>query len=234
MNGNQTYPYPPAHRTARLRQPFAAAAAHENAGMRSERRPRVFVWLAPLLAAWCSACGVYIGSATTLNPQALTREPGWVAVQGVPLLRQHDEHDCGPTALTMVLNFWQPQHSAQTLALPVDRQVSVGELRDLARARGLSSFVVAGTPEDLVYELEHGRPAIVGVAKRTVRNAVTHYEVVVGMHKGSQRVATLDPAVGFQQNSFSGFLEEWQATGRVLLVVVPKSQQPAAAAASAP
>jgi hypothetical protein len=56
-----------------------------------------------------------------------------------------------------------------------------------------------------------------------LRSAVSHYEVVIGMHRDSQRVATLDPALGMRQNSFAGFLTEWQATGAVLLVVVPKT-----------
>jgi hypothetical protein len=91
--------------------------------------------------------------------------------------------------------------------------------------------VVYGSRDFIVFELKHTRPAIVGVAKPTVKDAVAHYEVVVGMHGKSQRIATLDPAVGLRQNTFTGFLTEWQNAGRELLVVVPK-QQPAAAEVS--
>jgi hypothetical protein len=218
-------------RPSRLQAHSASELLTRRAGTRTTLRPRFFVSVL-LLAASTSACNVYAGSAKTLKPQELTEEPGWIAVKGVPDLRQVDEHDCGPTALTMVLSFWQPERRGQTLGLPLDRQITVGEMRDVAREHGFSSFVVEGKPEDLVFELEHGRPVIVGVAKQTLKNAVTHYEVVVGMNKQSQRVATLDPAAGYRQNSFSGFLTEWQATGRVLLVVVPKkAMQPAAAAA---
>lgn len=169
-----------------------------------------------------SACSVYTGSATTLKPQALQREPGWVAVDGVPELHQAHELDCGPTALAMVLEYYGGADRAQVLAaLPADQRVSVADLRQLAKRLGFEAFVVEGSPDDLVYELKHGRPVIVGVAKPTVRDAVAHYEVVVGMHRESRRVATLDPAVGLRQNSFTGFLSEWQAAGRVLLVVVP-------------
>jgi ABC-type bacteriocin/lantibiotic exporter with double-glycine peptidase domain len=192
-------------------------------------------WLIVVAAA--AGCSTYTGSAKALRPRVLTQEAGWLAVEGVPLMRQAEEHDCGPTALSMVLAYWQPTQHGALASLPKDRQVTVGELRDLARSRGFSAFVVAGTPEDLVYELDHGRPAIVGVAKPTVQGAVTHYEVVVGMHRDSRRVATLDPAVGWRQNSFAGFLSEWQATGRVLLVLVPKASSgsvQAAARAAAP
>jgi ABC-type bacteriocin/lantibiotic exporter with double-glycine peptidase domain len=180
----------------------------------------------------CS-CSAYMGSATTLSSEAFREEPGWVAVRGVKALRQKDAHDCGPTALRMVLDYWQPERAGEPLpGLPLDRQASATELRDAARARGLSAFVVEGEPEDLVRELEKGRPLIVGVAKPTAKDAVAHFEVVVGMHRGSKRVATYDPAAGVRQNSFGGFLTEWHAAGRVLLVVLPKAaaaEQPTAA-----
>ena len=189
-------------------------------------------WLWLLLAAAATGCSTYTGSAQTLHPLSLTHERGWLAIESVPLRRQTEEHDCGPTALAMVFAYHHRAADDPALAaLPRDRQISVGELRDLARDQGFSAFVVAGTPEDLVYELKHQRPAIVGVAKPTVNGAVTHYEVVVGMNRDSQRIATLDPAAGWRQNSFAGFLSEWQATGRVLLVLVPAAPAPPPTAA---
>lgn len=180
------------------------------------------VWLCVVWLG-ASACGVYTGSATTLQTSTLKKEPGWVSIEGVPELHQAHELDCGPTALAMVLSYYGVADRQSVLAaLPKDQRVSVSDLRDLARKHGFEAYVVEGKPEDLVYELEHGRPAIVGVAKPTVQDAVAHYEVVVGMHKDSQRVATLDPAVGLRQNSFTGFLTEWQGSGRVLLILVPK------------
>jgi ABC-type bacteriocin/lantibiotic exporter with double-glycine peptidase domain len=186
----------------------------------------IFGWFA--CAALSGGCAhVYIGSATNLPEQKFAHEAGWISVQNVPLQHQRDEHDCGPTALAMVLDFFQPERRGEALALPHDRQLTVAELRDAARQRGLTAFIVEGTPEDLVFELSHGRPAIVGVAKPTLSSAVTHYEVVVGINKESQQFATLDPAVGLRQNSFRGFLMEWQATGRVLLVIAAPDPNPA-------
>jgi len=178
-----------------------------------------------LLAMCASACSVYSGDATTLQAAQLRREAGWVYVDGVPELRQAHEQDCGPTALAMELADYRAAEREQVLAaLPAERRASVTELRDFAKARGFNAFVVEGKPEDLVFELKQGRPLIVGMAKPTVGGAVAHYEVVIGMHRDSQRVATLDPAAGLRQNSFSGFLSEWQATGRVLLVMIPQAQ----------
>lgn len=176
-------------------------------------------WVTLLL----TACSAYTGSATTLAPHALREEPGWISVTGIEPQRQRDQNDCGPTALSMVLDYWQPERASEPLTtLPADRQASAGELRDAARARGLKAFVVEGDPDDLVHELEAGRPVIVGTAKRTVdAGAVTHFEVVVGMHRSSKRIASYDPALGVRQNSFMGFLTEWESTGRVLLVIMP-------------
>jgi hypothetical protein len=177
----------------------------------------------PFVALLACSCSAYMGGATTLRPKDLQEEPGWVTVRGVQPLRQKDDHDCGPTALSMVLNYWQPERARETLPnLPLDRQASAAELRDAARNRGLSAFVVEGEPEDLVHELEQGRPVIVGVAKPTTQDAVSHYEVVVGMHLASRRIATYDPADGIRQNTFGGFLMEWKSAGSVLLVVMPK------------
>ncbi|MET0391208.1 MAG: cysteine peptidase family C39 domain-containing protein [Polyangiales bacterium] len=198
---------------------------------------RTLLTLGLLMAA--SACNVYAGSATTLKTTELRDEPGWLWVDGVPELRQEHELDCGPTALAMVLGYHAAEKPERVLAaLPAEQRSQVTELRDLAKRYGFNAFIVEGKPEDLVYELKNKRPVIVGVAKPTVKSAVAHYEVVVGMHRDSQRVATLDPAVGLRQNSFTGFLSEWQGSGRVLLVVIPKAkptpEATAGAAASQP
>jgi ABC-type bacteriocin/lantibiotic exporter with double-glycine peptidase domain len=193
------------------------------------RRSGIEIVLLLLAGFVASGCSVYTGKASSLQPQELKREAGWLAVDGVPMLRQTDDHDCGPTALSMVLAFWQP--GSERLRSASDVQISAGQLRELAKQRGFSAYVVAGTVDDLVFELKNGRPVIVGTAKPTVGGAVTHYEVVIGMHRESQRVATLDPAAGYRQNSFTGFLTEWNATGQVLLVIIPAKSEARAALA---
>jgi len=173
------------------------------------------------LGSGCASFG-YTGKSSELSRDALVKERGWVAVHGVPLYRQQAHHDCGPTALAMVLRFWDPKADVQPLlARPVDAQSSAADLRGMAREHGFSAFVVEGKVEDLVHEIKLGRPVIVGVAKSTALGPIAHYEVLVGMHPSSQRVATLDPARGIRQNSYASFLEEWVATGNVLIVVLP-------------
>ncbi|HET8938114.1 MAG TPA: cysteine peptidase family C39 domain-containing protein [Polyangiales bacterium] len=201
-------------------------------------RVRALFYLA-LLSVTAGACGnVYTGSASTLKPTELRDEQGWVRVEGVPELHQKHELDCGPTALAMVLGYHGAVSKETLLAeLPEAQRSVVTQLRDVAKKHGFESYVMEGKPEDLVYELKHGRPVIVGVAKPTLKDAVAHYEVVVGLHRESQRVATIDPAVGLRQNTFNGFLTEWQGAGRVLLVVIPKGTKPSTSSeplASAP
>ena len=48
-----------------------------------------------------------------------------------------------------------------------------------------------------------------------------HYEVVVGVSRGTNRVLTLDPAHGLRVNSREGFIAEWTAAGRLTLIVFP-------------
>jgi ABC-type bacteriocin/lantibiotic exporter with double-glycine peptidase domain len=170
----------------------------------------------------CTACSPYMGHASTVQPDLVHQERGWIFVDNVPLVRQRAEHDCGPAALAMVVSYLRPELANDPFfTQAANTRVSVRELRDHARALGLSAFVLEGTPEDLVHELRSRRPVIAGVGKPTVQGPVFHYEVVVGFHPETRRVLMLDPAEGWLQNSFAGFIEEWQATGRVLLVVMP-------------
>jgi hypothetical protein len=184
---------------------------------------KITLVLACCLASACASVG-YAGAARDLAPSAIQQEPGWIAVDHVPLMRQHGSHDCGPTALAMVLSYWYPAVPAQKWALSDrDRRLSAGELRDQARERGLAAFVVEGTLEDIAYELKRKRPVIVGTVKPIVGGkAVSHYEVVIGIHPATRRIATLDPAAGWRQNTLPEFLKEWAPSGRLLLVVLPK------------
>jgi ABC-type bacteriocin/lantibiotic exporter with double-glycine peptidase domain len=177
-------------------------------------------WSVAIAACALNAC-VYTGSASNLRPDAFSRESGWIAVHGVRPVSQRAEHDCGPAALEMVLAYWHRPLPKHEQPAGRDEQITAAQLRDQARASGMLAFVVEGKLEDLLNEIKHQRPVIVGLAKPTARGAVAHYEVVVGIHAGTRRVATLDPTAGWRQNSIEGFLREWIPTGSVLLVILP-------------
>jgi ABC-type bacteriocin/lantibiotic exporter with double-glycine peptidase domain len=179
-----------------------------------------------LAAAGCAAA--YRGGARPLEPAALAREPGWVAVASVPELRQGRELDCGPTATAMVLGFWGRPSSPDDLRVesgtPTSSGVQAGTLRELVRARGLEAYLVEGTFDDLERELGSGRPVLVGLAKPYTNGIYAHYEVVVGLNRSRQTVATLDPGTGWSQNSFNGFQNEWRPTHHLMLVISPPAE----------
>ena len=69
--------------------------------------------------------------------------------------------------------------------------------------------------------MDAGRPVIVGVHKQlSSREALAHYEVVVGLHPKRQLVLTLDPAHGLRENQLSAFLSEWERAEHTTLVVM--------------
>lgn len=170
------------------------------------------------LLAGCS----YLGTARSFDPTELGREPGWVRVGEVPEVRQEGTEDCGAAALAMLLQRWgvREDRSAVLAACPlVDGGIRAGDLRDYARSKGLSAFLFRGRVEDFERELPRGRPLIVGMVKPYIVGGMPHYEVVVAWHPQRKIVVTLDPASGWRQNDWEGFLKEWEPAGQPILLV---------------
>lgn len=169
-----------------------------------------------------AGCSTYTGGARDFSPARLTSEPGWLVARGVPLERQNGEADCGAAAIAMVVAYWQggdPDAIAGELRPAPERGIAAGRLRDLARRRGLAAFIVRGELGDLEREIRAGRPVLVGLVKPHGRRALTHYEVVVGLHRDKKLIVTLDPAFGWRQNEIAAFLREWSPSKRLALVV---------------
>jgi len=194
---------------------------------------------APARAALAAAVALlpacYAGTAhDAASPQQIARDPSWVVVRDVPLVRQDGQHDCGAAALAMVLAYWRTPATSEALRAlaPADETgIRAGRLRDVARAQGLEAFVVAGWPADLADQLARGRPVVVGLAKPmrfSGGDALAHYEVVVGINRARGLILTLDPARGPRENTLEGFAREWAPTGRVTLIVFPRRGQPPA------
>jgi ABC-type bacteriocin/lantibiotic exporter with double-glycine peptidase domain len=165
----------------------------------------------------------YVGTARPIAPEELDREPGWIAVRTVPITRQVSQVDCGAAAIAMVVSFWTTEPSAQLAAMlrPVRPPgLEAGRLRDFARQHHLRAYLLSGTVADLERELEAGRPIVVGLYKPQQKGSLTHYEVVVGFHRKTGTVVTLDPAEGWRQNNLPNFLEEWKHSSYLTLVVV--------------
>jgi ABC-type bacteriocin/lantibiotic exporter with double-glycine peptidase domain len=170
--------------------------------------------------------GCYAGGARDVSPRqaaAFASDPAWTFAPDVKLVRQRSDTDCGPAALTMVLAHFGVRASLADVSAvtpPDDQGVRAGALRDVARSRGLAAFVVPGTFEDLLAELEHGRPVLVGLSKpMTVVRPLAHYEVVVGIDRKDRQILTLDPGRGARVNTLEGFAREWAPTGRVAILM---------------
>lgn len=177
--------------------------------------------IAFVLAFATGACASYTGTARDVSPSVLD-EPGWVAVRDVPYLAQQSDADCGAAAIGMVVSYWTGVAAAELAAAlrPVPaRGIKAGRLREFAHGRGLASFLIAGELDDLAHELSKGRPVLVGLVKPQRKDALDHYEVVVGLHRSRGMVITLDPAAGWRRNTIEGFLAEWRPAGRLMLIV---------------
>ena len=173
-----------------------------------------------------AACASYRGTSHPVAPSRLAAEPGWILIRDVPYVAQEGETDCGAAAIAMVVSYWTKTVPASIVATfrPVpERGLTAARLRDYARTKGLASFVIKGTFEDLQHELAAGRPVLVGLGKPfTHKKVLDHYEVVVGIHPERRLVVLLDPSQGWQQDDVDGFAHEWQKSEFTTVVVSAK------------
>ena len=177
-----------------------------------------------IVVALSGACRLhYTGGAKPIGEAAIGDD--WHRATATPVVKQSRPMDCGLAALAMVAGAWgDPVALAelQRSSPPGDRGVKLGTLRDLARARGLTAYAIAGTHADLERELAGHRPVVVGlVLPFEQRRALTHYEVVIAYNPRDGSVVTLDPATGKQMQRTRAVLEaEWKPAGHATLVVV--------------
>jgi ABC-type bacteriocin/lantibiotic exporter with double-glycine peptidase domain len=185
------------------------------------------------LGAFLLLAGCYAGTSRGISPHQVAADPGWLVVPGVPLIRQSERSDCGAAALAMVLGYWSRPTSVQEIDARDPTAAAhgwkAGQLRDLAREKGLRAFVVSGRLSDLTTELTQRRPVVVGLVQRYGRDQTrAHYQVVIGIHAAKRLILTLDPARGWRQDTLEGFAREWIPTQEVTLVFLPPGNGPQA------
>jgi ABC-type bacteriocin/lantibiotic exporter with double-glycine peptidase domain len=183
--------------------------------------------LALLGAAGCASMG---GRSRTFDEARLSTDGGWIMAAPAPLVRQEGSQDCGAASLAMIAGHWRraltldEAAAALTAAAAPARPTQgarLGDLRDVARARGLTAFAIVGDRATIVHELEARRPVIVGLhIRKGPRRALSHYEVVVAMNARDDRFVTIDPASGWRVRSWADFDAAWLPAGRPALVVV--------------
>lgn len=192
------------------------------------RRPEFAVLAMAFAALVSTGCALYPGSARPIALDDLRGEDGWTLLDSVPYVKQISEKGCGAACLSMVLGHWGFEAPVEALeeecGTPAKEGIRAAAMRDAARRRGLSAFLLAGSLADLEHELARGRPVVVGLAKPAGDAFTAHFEVVVGLHRGQGRIAVLDPALGLMHDSLAGFENEWKLTRGVMLVVfVPEA-----------
>jgi ABC-type bacteriocin/lantibiotic exporter with double-glycine peptidase domain len=181
-----------------------------------------------LALAGLTACQLsYTGGARAVSPTELGS--GWYRAAATPVVRQHQETDCGLAALAMMAGAWGRHWSVAELSqqLPAsERGVKLGALRDLARSRGLDAYAIKGSSADLARELSSGRPVLLGLMLPFDRaHNASHYEVAVAMNPQSGTVVTIDPASGeWRQRSRQVLDLEWKPAGFATLVVTGERQ----------
>jgi ABC-type bacteriocin/lantibiotic exporter with double-glycine peptidase domain len=172
-----------------------------------------------LLSAGCAS---YAGTAKSAEPEVLARQGDWLMVRGVPLVMQESRDDCGAAALASVLGFWGREATPASIEARIgreNRRLRAGDIVAYAREEGLRSYVFFGNVADIRYELERGRPVLVGLGKALdSKRAVLHYEVVIGYEPKQARLLLLDPDRGFQVDSLEGFSTEWMRSKGVTIV----------------
>jgi ABC-type bacteriocin/lantibiotic exporter with double-glycine peptidase domain len=164
--------------------------------------------------------------ATTLGAQA----PGavWIDVPFVP--QPHD--GCGAAAILMVIEYWAQHEGAenppvgdvaaieQQLYSPKDHGISADEMQRYFQQHGFRAFALNGRWNDLVEQLEKGRPLI--AALRPQGQSELHYVVLDGVDSARNLVTMNDPAQRkLLTEERSSFEKEWSATHNWILLAVP-------------
>ncbi len=172
--------------------------------------------LLPLAGAALAAC-----STTPYDPDL--PEPGTVLIRDLDPVRQRASGECGPACLATVLAAWEEPAALADLVRACPPKpgggVTAAALRDEAKRRGLHAFVVRATLDEVERHVAQGRPLIVGVIRRSLFHAWSHYEVVAGLHRERGYVVLIDPSAGWIRQPTEAFLEEWSRAGRILIVV---------------
>jgi predicted double-glycine peptidase len=212
--------------TNNIRAKIDSAARSESMIARWRKAyPRALVLLA--LATLGFGCASYRGTASSAQPSAVVQQGEWKMVRNFPHVAQKGGEDCGAASLAAVLRFWGHPATPESIEASLgraDNRLQAGDMQAYAKSLGLRSYVFYGTMKDVMHEVEQGRPVIVGLGKMVdEKKALSHYEVVVGYEPTKKQVLLLDPARGWQVDSFDGFAKEWAISKAVTIVAFPEA-----------
>jgi len=184
--------------------------------------------VALLCASGCASLG---GRSRPFDEARIDADSGWMSAGPTPTVLQEGSKDCGAASLAMVAGRWHVALSLEEAVAALEAAASarpdapsdgvrLGDLRDVARSRGLTAYAVGGDRSTLLHELRAGRPLVVGLLiPYAPGKARSHYEVLVAVHAVDEQYVTIDPALGWRVRSWTDLDAEWLPAGRPTLVV---------------
>jgi Tetratricopeptide repeat/Peptidase_C39 like family len=184
---------------------------------------------APVLAALAA---LLAGCATSppLADGLPAAAPRSIELAGTPFFPQED-YQCGPAALATLLVASGVAVTPETLApevfIPERRGSLTLELVGAARRHGRLPYVLATTADEMVAELEAGRPVLVLLNLGTEQLPIWHYAVLIG-YDVVENVALLrsgrDERIEMRWQRFAG---SWHRGGRFALTTLRPGEIPA-------
>lgn len=126
----------------------------------------------------------------------------------VPLVRQHEEKDCGAACLSMILEYYGKKipFAAVSEAIKVDRQgANLYGLHDGAAQFGLKGTILQGTAKEFVHEVRSGQLALPCIVRIINRFGMEHYVVVTKV--SGRKIHYCDPGEGRMRLPLAHFAE---------------------------
>ena len=192
------------------------------------RLTHLFVLLG--LAALLSACA---GRPTELpSPESLSSFPSSQYLDQVPFHAQ-DAYQCGPAALSMILNHRglpdTPEQLVDRVYIPERKGTLQVEMVSASRERDLLVYPVARDLKAVMTELDAGNPVLVMQNLAFNWFPQWHYAVVVGYDLDKREMIVHSGLNKAQREPFKVFMKTWDRADRWARVMLPPHQLPATA-----
>jgi tetratricopeptide (TPR) repeat protein len=179
--------------------------------------------LAGFLLVLLSACA----SITHFQPPADL--PQSVEIARTPFYPQRS-HQCGPSALAMLLNFHHQQVTPDELTdqiyLPARKGSLQIELASAARHHGFLAYRLAPELSELFSEVAAGNPLIVLQNLGFSWYPLWHYAVVIGYDLKEGQILLRSGTDYLRKISLTAFINTWGRSGNWALVVTPPGHIP--------
>lgn len=132
-----------------------------------------------------------------------------------PIVRQHDEKDCGAACLSMIAEYWKLKLSlvkCRQLIQVDNNGANLYALIQGAKDIGFDAEALEGAEQELKTEIQKGAISFPFIARIITENMFEHYVVVYGIRNG--KVIIGDPAKGKVKHKEDYFFKLW--TGHIV------------------